>query len=171
MRAPVPTESRLASLDVAKGVAILFVICIHSELFFPSILHTHVISRAVPMFLVLFGMTSTMWGQGRSGGPALAAWYRSRCGRLVPTYWLAVVGWWLGQRILSDRPLGIDALGFSLAGYAPWIQTSWFVTAILQLVAIFPAEEVERERVGLLMATGQASTPAAEATDAAGGAA
>jgi len=40
-----------------------------------------------------------------------------------------------------------------------------------QLVAIFPAAEVERERVGLLMATGQASAAAAEATDASGGAA
>lgn len=39
-----------------------------------------------------------------------------------------------------------------------------------QLVAIFPAAEVERERVGLLMATGQASAAAAKATDGSGGA-
>jgi peptidoglycan/LPS O-acetylase OafA/YrhL len=131
-------EKRLPFLDVAKGVAILFVIGIHAELGFPGVLYTHVISRAVPMFLVLFGMTSTMWWEKHASDGSLTTWYRSRLARLLPPYWLAVLVWWCGQRILSEHFVGVDALAWSLAGYAPWIQTSWFVTAILQLVLLFP---------------------------------
>ncbi|HET9063995.1 MAG TPA: acyltransferase family protein [Candidatus Binatia bacterium] len=132
------TAQRIASLDVAKGVAILFVIGIHAELLFPGILYTHVISRAVPMFLVFFGITSTMWWDAHSDSGRLGSWYRSRVARLLPPYWLAVLVWWSGQQALSDVPVGFDALAWSLVAYAPWIQTSWFVTAILQIVLMFP---------------------------------
>jgi peptidoglycan/LPS O-acetylase OafA/YrhL len=139
---------RIPSLDVAKGVSILFVIAIHAELFFPGILYTHVIARAVPMFLVLFGMTSTMWWDVHGARGGLAAWYRARLTRLLPSYWLAVLVWWSGQRILSDHHVGADALAWSLAGYAPWIQTSWFVTAILQIIVLFPLLRLALQALG-----------------------
>jgi len=141
-------SSRLPSLDVAKGVAILFVIGIHAELLSPSPLYTHAINRAVPMFLVLFGITSTLWWDKQDEHGAGAAWYRSRLSRLLPAYWLAVIFWWSGQRVLSERFVGTDALAWSLAGYAPWIQTSWFVTAILQIVIVFPLLRWAYRRLG-----------------------
>jgi len=142
------TEQRIPSIDVAKGVAILFVIGIHAELFFPGVLYGHVISRAVPMFLVLFGMTSTMWWDKHEGRRSLARWYKTRLLRLLPPYWLAVLLWWGGQRALSQDPVGMEALAWSLAAYAPWIQTSWFVTAILQLVVIFPLLHLALKEAG-----------------------
>jgi peptidoglycan/LPS O-acetylase OafA/YrhL len=134
----VTTAGRLPSLDVAKGVAILFVVGIHSELLSPSVVFLHAINRAVPMFLVLFGLTSVLWWDKHGETGSLADWYRSRLTRLLPSYWLAVAVWWGGQRVLSARYVGVDALLWSLAGYAPWIQASWFVTVILQIVVVFP---------------------------------
>jgi len=142
------TAERSSTIDIAKGAAILGVILIHSELFSSGILHAHGINRAVPIFFVLFGLTSTLWWEKTPPTGRVGAWYRSRFARLVPPYWLAVTLWWVAERVLSAHPLGADALVFALAGYAPWIQTSWFVTAIFQLVAVFPLLRLASEKLG-----------------------
>ena len=139
---------RSAAIDVAKGLAVLGVIFIHSELLVPSLLQAHMINRAVPMFFVLFGLTSTLWWENTPSDGRVGAWYRTRFTRLLPPYFAAVMLWWLGQRALSGHPVGVDALAYSLAGYAPWIQTSWFVTALLQLIAVFPLLQLLPKKLG-----------------------
>jgi peptidoglycan/LPS O-acetylase OafA/YrhL len=142
-----PSE-RSDAIDIAKGLAILGVIFIHSELLVPSLLQEHTINRAVPIFFVLFGLTSTLWWEKTPSGGRVNAWYRSRLTRLLPPYFAAVALWWIGQRTLSSHPVGVDALAFSLAGYAPWIQTSWFVTALLQLIVVYPLLQLVPRKLG-----------------------
>jgi len=145
-----PADSRVPELDVARGIAIACVLCIHSRLFFPSIAYTHLVERAVPMLLVLFGLSSSLWWDQPSARRSTADWYRSRLVRLVPAYWLAVLLWWLGSRWLDGSWRPVDTMALCLAGYAPWIQTSWFVTAILQLVLLYPLLRWLVQRAGLI---------------------
>ncbi len=149
-------ETRNGAIDVAKGVAILGVILIHSQVLVPSAFQTHVISRAVPVFMVLFGLTSTLWWEKTPAPGRIAAYYRSRFVRLLPAYWLAVALWWGGQRVLSSDPLGLGALVASIFGYAPWMQTSWFVTAILQLIVVFPLLRLAVDALGAVVVSAAA---------------
>ena len=54
-------SERLTEIDALKGIAILWDFAIHAALFSGTFFATHVINRAVPIFLVLFGYTSTIW--------------------------------------------------------------------------------------------------------------
>jgi peptidoglycan/LPS O-acetylase OafA/YrhL len=146
-------SERLPQLDVAKGFAILGVIAIHSELFSPSLFDTHIVNRAVPMFLVMFGMTSTLWWNRTDETGRVRAWYRSRLLRLAPPYWTAVLVWWIAQTLLAKQPLGVDVLALSLTSYAPWIQTSWFVAVISQLILVFPLLVLVTKKLGAIPAT------------------
>jgi peptidoglycan/LPS O-acetylase OafA/YrhL len=146
-------RERLPQLDVAKGFAILGVIAIHSEVFAPSVFNTHIVNRSVPMFLVMFGMTTTLWWSSANEPGRVGAWYRSRLARLAPPYWAAVFVWWIAQALLAREPLGVAVLAASLLSYAPWIQTSWFVAVILQLILVFPLLALLSRKLGPIPVT------------------
>jgi peptidoglycan/LPS O-acetylase OafA/YrhL len=165
----VTTESRqhVPELDWLKGFAILAVMWIHSKPFDDSLLFVHLINRAVPIFLVLFGISSELWWQ-REGERApegrARRWLRGRLRRLLPGYWGLMALWWLAVLILGE-PVGateFDGLDVALSffGYAPWVGTAWFVTIILQYVLLFPGLRWVTERVpaGVCLAAGAVST-------------
>jgi peptidoglycan/LPS O-acetylase OafA/YrhL len=132
-------------LDWLKGFAILSVICIHAELFSSSFFFLQVINRAVPIFLVLFGVSSELWWQRearRAPDRVLRNWYGRRLGRLLPGFWLMMALWWLVVFTWRAPPgnlrLGAPQAALSFIGYAPWLGTTWFVTVVLQYVLVFP---------------------------------
>jgi surface polysaccharide O-acyltransferase-like enzyme len=136
-------------VDWLKGIAILCVIGIHAKIYDETLFHQHVVNRAVPMFLILFAVTSELWWE-RAERP-LASWYRKRLTRLYVPWWGMTATWWLFV-VLSGRARAMD-LGLPEAietalGYAPWIGTSWFVTVVLQLVLLYPALRWAFERLG-----------------------
>src|SRR6476660_7462138 len=136
-------DEHLPEIDWLKGFAILSVICIHSELAAKSWLHLHIVNRAVPVFLVLFGISSELsWQRALARAPEDASrrWYWGRLRRLVPGYWALMVAWWLvvalWRKPPGDLELGPVQALLSFTGYAPWLGTTWFVTIILQYVLI-----------------------------------
>lgn len=142
------SRDRLPELDWLKGFAIVSVVCIHAKLYADTDVFNGVMNRAVPIFLVLFGITSELWWErSPAGSPAearrsIAKWYRSRYRRLYVPYWFLALAWWCAAwktgtlaRLRLDAG---DALLTAL-GCSPWIGTSWFVTLILMLVLLYPA--------------------------------
>ena len=53
------------AIDMAKGVAILWVLLIHSDALHQNLLYRHVVNQAVPVFVVLFGLNSALWWRRR----------------------------------------------------------------------------------------------------------
>jgi peptidoglycan/LPS O-acetylase OafA/YrhL len=148
--APVVRERDL-SIDMAKGCAILWVLLIHSEALRGNLLFREVVNQAVPVFVVLFGLNSSLWWRRRDLGADLGAWYRRAVTRLMVPVWAALVVWW--ALVLYYHPFGVK-LSWRLPvvqvlGYLLYVGTGWFVTMILQLVALFPAFEWARRRVGM----------------------
>jgi peptidoglycan/LPS O-acetylase OafA/YrhL len=160
---PVDRERDLA-IDMAKGCAILWVLLIHSEAQRGDLLFRQVVNQAVPVFIVLFGLNSTLWWRGRELRTNLAAWYRRAISRLMVPVWATLVVWW--ALVLYFHPFGVKLtwkLPFvHVLGYLLYVGTGWFVTMILQLVVLFPALEWARRRLGMgvLLAIGLAITAA-----------
>lgn len=152
-----PRGEHLPEIDWLKGFAILAVIWIHAKPYEESFFYLQVINRAVPIFLVLFGLSSELWWQRetegateetalRSASPSQRRpqnkWYTGRLLRLLPPYWAMIGVWWLFV-VFWRQPGGNFRLGgfevlLSFFGYAPWVGTSWFVTLILQYILLFP---------------------------------
>lgn len=136
----------LTEIDALKGFAIISVVCIHAKPFATTWLFDRVTNRAVPIFLVLFGITSELYlsklaGRVTGFGSLLRTWYVGRFFRLVVPYWAMAAAWWALAELSGYAPflhLGWPELLGTFIGYAPWIGTSWFVTVILQLVVILP---------------------------------
>ena len=129
---------RVPAIDVAKGLTMACVVVTHGRSLGEGILKTYWIDRSVPVFLVLFGLTSALWWRKGADRGRIARWYATRARRLLPPYWTVVISWWVLQRVASDAPVGSDQLAAALAGYAPSLRTSWFVTVALQIIVIFP---------------------------------
>ena len=55
------SRDHLPELDWLKGFSILSVVCIHAKLYADTAAFNGVVNRAVPIFLVLFGVTSELW--------------------------------------------------------------------------------------------------------------
>jgi peptidoglycan/LPS O-acetylase OafA/YrhL len=138
------------AIDMAKGVAILWVLLIHSDALHQNLLFRHVVNQAVPVFVVLFGLNSTLWWRRRSPRTDTLAWYRRGVRRIMVPVWAALVLWW--AMALWFRPFGVWLtrwLPFLHAGgYLLYVGTGWFVTMIIQLVVAYPAFEVAARRVG-----------------------
>jgi peptidoglycan/LPS O-acetylase OafA/YrhL len=138
-----PAGARLPEIDALKGLAILLVLAIHAALFVDTSVFTLLINRAVKVFLVLFGYTSTLWWTARAGAPTAGVyseWIRSRLARLMIPVWVVVLTWWAMHYLLLP-PFELPyfrQLVASLLGYVPWLHTGWFVTLILELVVLFP---------------------------------
>jgi peptidoglycan/LPS O-acetylase OafA/YrhL len=159
--APVVRERDLA-IDMAKGCAILWVLLIHSQALRGNLLFRQVVNQAVPVFVVLFGLNSTLWWRGRDLRTNLGAWYRRAVTRLMVPVWAALVVWW--PLAVYYHPFGVWLAWWlpidHVLGYLLYVGTGWFVTMILQLVVLFPAFEWIRRRAGMgvLLPLGIAST-------------
>ncbi|HMJ14605.1 MAG TPA: acyltransferase family protein, partial [Polyangiaceae bacterium] len=135
---------RLPEVDLLKGFCILCVVAIHARLLGGTAVFYFVIDRAVPIFLVLFGVTSELWWRRNSGQASgvTRRWYVGRLVRVLPGYWALMASWWLvvalWQRPDNNLVLGWPQLVISFLGSAGWVATTWFVTIILQYIAIMP---------------------------------
>ncbi|HEX4337211.1 MAG TPA: acyltransferase [Polyangiaceae bacterium] len=147
-------SSYVPAVDWLKGVAIILVVCVHAKVYETSLFHLHVVNRAVPIFLVLLGVTSeTFWERhaGDSTRERLRLWYRRRFTRLAPAVWAMAAVWWGAVLLLHQTEqlgLGWREAVLCFLGYSPWMGTAWFVTLILQLVLVLPALRWVAVRLG-----------------------
>jgi peptidoglycan/LPS O-acetylase OafA/YrhL len=130
-------------MDQVKGLAILSVICIHAKVFEGTVLHGHLVNRAVPVLLILFGFASELsWRRMEARGVAqsdlVRRWYRRRLSRLLPGMWAALAACIAFQVLVTGHtPTAGEVLG-AIVGYAPQFGTSWFIIVILQVVVLYP---------------------------------
>ena len=158
------TNSRTPEIDWLKGLAILGVILIHAAPLRGTVVHEYLVNRAVPVFLVLFGMNAASWWQHRNGEPFMAnlrQWYVSRFHRLALPWWSALALWWAFMLVYptpATPPIPMEPrfLVATSLGYAPWVGTSWFVTVVIQLIVVFPLLYWLLLRLGPIMAAGLA---------------
>ncbi|HMJ10738.1 MAG TPA: acyltransferase family protein [Polyangiaceae bacterium] len=135
------------AIDVLKGLLIVLVILAHSGLGQGSWLGEHLLIRAPFAFMVLFGVTSSLWWQHRAAKDSHRGlsrrWYATRLPRLYPPFLLMIACWWaLASYFDLERLLpgfGAPEVVASFAAYAPWLGTTWFVTVLLVYVLLFPA--------------------------------
>ncbi len=159
------STGRIEEIDVLKGVAILFVCMIHAQPLSGTLVFELVVNRAVPIFLVLFGFTSVLWWERnshRGWGATSILWLRSRLVRLMVPVWAAMMIFWCLQ-VASRNPFPLEnpgAVALSFLGYMPLVGTGWFVTLILEFVALFPILMGLRRLIGAvaLMLVGAAVT-------------
>lgn len=140
---------RSAAIDRVKGLAILAVFAIHAEVLIGSWVHRHLINHAVPVFVVVFGLNAEHWWR-RRGEPSAMQWWIDRARRLYPPLWATLACWWTMTLVaspwwLDTRPI---LVGLNVAGVLPNIGTGWFVTLLLQLVALQPFLRRLAERSG-----------------------
>jgi len=151
----VPPARRVPAIDRLKGLAIVGVLCIHANTLLGGIVGTYVVNRAVPVFIVLFGTTSELWWQAQRGSRwtrVVARWYRSRLSRLMLPFWGVLCAWWFALGFVFGDPIKAKFVIASFLGYAPSIGTSWFVTAIIELVVVFPLVRWAVVRLGSVRA-------------------
>src|SRR5581483_9335863 len=156
-------QPRYVAIDVVKGIAIVWVLFIHSAaLGMETPVFVYLVNHAVPVFLVLFGLNSELWWRRRAFPEALGAWFRGRARRILVPMWAMIPVWWAlvlwfrpPDVTLSARLLVLHALGWMRS-----IGTGWFITLVIQLVVAFPLLHVAAARVGRapLLAAGLAST-------------
>ena len=144
--APPGTDTaRLAEIEWLKGIAILWVIWIHSGAFDESWVFEQFVNRAVPIFLVLFGVTSELWWrrvQRVDPERVTRLWYTKRLRRLLPGYFAVMSLWWLTAILLADTHpiagLSWKHAVVSALGYSPWAMTTWFFSVIAVMTILFP---------------------------------
>ena len=118
---------REAEIDWLKGLAILFILLIHARPIEGG-LYEHLINRAVPMFIVLFGVTSELWWRGHvaRGEAPIGPWYRTRLVRLMIPVWGMLLVWWPFEFEFDPAvPQGIRPVLATAVGFMPWIGTGW----------------------------------------------
>jgi peptidoglycan/LPS O-acetylase OafA/YrhL len=142
---PAATDVRRAGgvveLDWVKGLAILGVLLIHSEVFVSSAWGQLLIHRSVPVLIVLFGTTSELWWRresSRADGSIVWRWYRMRFTRLMVPVWVMLAALWSVRIAIGDPAATPAKIAVSLTGYMPTVGTGWFVTLALELVILFP---------------------------------
>ncbi len=151
-------REHLIEIDHLKGIAILCVVWIHASPFDSTLLFDRIVNRAVPIFVVLWGMTSEMYLQrlearGLGLRDLAREWLSNRARRLLVPYWAMAAAWWtivLLEGFPKVAHLGTREFIATFLGYAPWIGTSWFVTVIIQLTLILPFYRWLAVRVGAL---------------------
>jgi peptidoglycan/LPS O-acetylase OafA/YrhL len=163
-------SSYVPAVDWLKGLAIIFVVCVHAKLYETSVFHLHVVNRAVPIFLMLLGLTSETFWERHAGEPIrdrLGVWYRRRFLRLAPPVWAMAAVWWSAVLLLhrtEQLDVGWREAILCFLGYSPWMGTAWFVTLVLQLVLVFPALRWIAVRLGPFVALPLAAAASAYST-------
>jgi len=139
----------IVAIDMAKGVAIVWVILIHAEVLQQRWVLHHLINHAVPVFLVLFGVNAEQWWR-RRGTSDLGLWYRRYLRRILLPVWAVLPVWWVvGHWLQPERvPVSWRIVTANLLGYLPNVGTAWFVTLILQIVIVFPLLHWAARRIG-----------------------
>ncbi|HEX7669214.1 MAG TPA: acyltransferase family protein, partial [Polyangiaceae bacterium] len=139
-----------------KGFAILSVVCIHAKVGENTLAYNYVVNRAVPVFLILFGISAERWWRHAAGPPdqRVRDWYRTRFTRLLPPVWGFASAWWLiaistGRAFPEHRWRDLMA---TYVGYAPRMGTTWFIAVIIQLVLVFPMLRWAIHRAGAIPA-------------------
>ena len=131
----------LPEIDILKGFCVLCVVAIHAAFLAETPAFRFLIDRAVPVFLVLFGVTSDLWWR-RNGEHSTRRWYVTRLKRVVPGYWAMMACWWLvvalWHRPDNELTLGWPQALITFLGSAGWVGTTWFVTIILQFILLMP---------------------------------
>lgn len=135
-------RARRPEIDWLKGFAILCVLLIHAKPLEGYAIQDQLVNRAVPIFVVLFGMTSEGWWLRRrdmSPSAALVQWLRTRLRRLMVPAWGTLIVWWT-MHVWFGRWTAFvpERFVMTMAGYWPWIGTGWFVTLVILLVVSFP---------------------------------
>jgi fucose 4-O-acetylase-like acetyltransferase len=152
---PFMAATRQPEIDWLKGFAILCVIVNHSGALNGTWFYQYVITRAVPVFIVLFGMNAESWWAHRSDqkrSVRLRDWITGRFGRLAIPYWGAVSLWWMLVFVYGNGtpPRTTAYVIASYAGYVPWVSTYWFVTLVLECVIVYPVIRLALSRVGVV---------------------
>jgi peptidoglycan/LPS O-acetylase OafA/YrhL len=131
---------RSPAIDMVKGLAILWVLLIHSRALGESPIFYNLVNHAVPIFVVIFGLNSELWWRRHALPRDLGTWYRNRTRRILLPMWGMLIVWW--AMVLVVRPLGVAIsvrrAVFAFAGYLSQVGTGWFVTMIVQMVLVFP---------------------------------
>ena len=161
------TSPRVPAIDLVKGCAILWVLRIHAHP--PAAnydrLFLYVVNQAVPVFVVLFGLNSELWWRRHEGAPA-AEWYASRARRILVPMWAALPVWWALALVLRPEHVSLTrTLPLQHAmGWLSRVGTGWFITMLLQLVAVLPLLHAAARRAGsgVVLAGGLACTLACE---------
>jgi hypothetical protein len=142
------TRSPLRQLDVLKGACSFAVLCIHGELGKSTRFHKLVVNRAVPMFIVCFGISSERWrrqNEDLSSFSFAREWIVGRLSGLAPAWWMFLTCWYLtGSSSMQIRWLKSIGIRFKrklpfqmIFGYAmPLLPPTWFVTEVL-LMTLF----------------------------------
>jgi peptidoglycan/LPS O-acetylase OafA/YrhL len=155
---------RSPAIDMVKGLAILWVLLIHSRALGESPLFYNLVNHAVPIFIVVFGLNSELWWRRRSVPRDLSTWYQTRARRIVVPMWGMLLAFW--TMVLVVRPRGINvsvrAVAVTFGGWLAQVGTGWFVTMILQMVLVFPLLHVCAKRwgAGVVLAVGLVCTVA-----------
>jgi peptidoglycan/LPS O-acetylase OafA/YrhL len=148
---PGGAAKRLAAIDMAKGLAILWVLGIHSSRpgrSDPRFIYF--VNHAVPVFLILFGLNAEQWWRARAPRVPLREWYLRSWRRILVPVWLVLPLWWVMVRGWRppDVPMVWRLVAAHYAGYLAYVGTGWFVTVIIQLAVIFPALHLLGRRLG-----------------------
>ena len=143
---------RLPQIDMVKGWAIIGVTLIHSWVLADSRWMTFLFYHSVPVFLVLFGLNSEGWFERHEGKHRLQRWYGRGFRRILIPAWASCLAWWAIVIILRPPEemvrLKLTLPFWHLIGWFKQIGTSWFITLILQLFAIFPLFFAFRRKFG-----------------------
>ena len=143
---------RLPQIDMVKGWAIIGVTLIHSWVLADSRWMTFLFYHSVPIFLVLFGVNSEGWFERHGAENRLKDWYGRGFRRILVPAWATCLAWW-GIVLVLRPPEEMVRLKatlplWHLLGWFKQIGTSWFITLILQLFALFPLFYAFRKKFG-----------------------
>lgn len=145
-------------VDTVKGLAILGVLVIHSDLFAGTLFLDAFVNRAVPVLLVLFGVSSELWWTRHSQASWIDTakeYWSARYTRLLPPVWAAAALWWVFTPIIGETQLPPWPWVFAHAvGFLPQLGTTWFVTLIVQLILLFPLLHLGLKHLGAALACG-----------------
>ena len=151
---------------MVKGWAIIGVTLIHSWVLADSRWMTFLFYHSVPIFLILFGLNSEGWFERHNQSGRLQQWYGRGFRRILLPAWATCLAWWAIVLILRppEEMVRIKATLplWHLLGWFKQIGTSWFITLILQLFALFPLFYFFRKKFGwtaLLLTAGAISLP------------
>lgn len=142
--------SRLAAIDVAKGLAALWVLLIHAGALEGDPLMVYLFNRAAPLFVVLMGVNAGLWWR-RRGGDDVLDWWTGRARRLYPPMWQALAAFWAIAVIAPPAlrgALGWKRLVRNVLGWLEGVGTGWFVTLAIEFALLMPLVVLAVRRLG-----------------------
>lgn len=129
--------------DALMGLAILWIVLFHAEVTFPAWCRPLMWLKetgygGVDIFLFLSGMGLYYSLQKN---PSLSRFYRNRAVRILPTYWIVVLGAALMELVLLHRRTPILELFYMASTVGFWLNAAkfdWYIPSLVVLYAVFP---------------------------------